>query len=222
MPSKYLILALSSVYLLTSCDYHRVKGSGASEGPMTAEAAAHLDYAQVYEKVLKPKCVECHSAVAGNKGGANLETYAATVALLIRIKLRALTQGSMPPAKSLSASEVQLLTTWIENGAPETSGETPSETSGSSAAAPKLTIREHPTWLQIRNILFTRSCLPCHSATAPEGGLDLNSLSEVRQKAGKIIDRVIVKSDMPIEPFIALTSFEKQAFTNWVLEGMQE
>jgi len=117
----------------------------------------------------------------------------------------------MPPGQALPSPEAKLLEAWIAKGAPESSnGET---SSGFS---------EHPGWTEIRDDLLAKSCLHCHASPAPEAGLDLSSLSDVRRKAGRIFERAIVAQDMPLAPFPAWTSEEKRAFTTWVLEGMTE
>lgn len=203
--------------LLVGCDYNREKGARIPKDPGTSpQAKAAIGYALVYEQVLKPRCLQCHSSAGGNQGHTNLEGYPATFALLERIRFRSLVDRTMPPGQALPSAEAKLLETWIAKGAPESANSTGSGAPGSNGFS------EHPIWTEIRDGLFAQSCLRCHASPSPEAGLDLSSLHEVRRKAGRIFERAVVAQDMPLAPFPRWTPEEKRAFTTWVLEGMTE
>ena len=205
--SYYLILAL-----LSGCSFDHLKDQGTKVG-----TAAILDrpvtYAEVYQAVLLPRCVGCHSAQASN--GVNLETFESTEPLASQIEKAALKDKTMPKGGSLSDEEAQILSTWIAQGATRNGGSPPN---------PRL--RERITWAVVRDEIFEYKCLDCHSPPRAEKDLDLTSLDLVRSKINLIFDRSVVTREadqvMPRPPFEHLTVEEKQALAQWIALGMPE
>lgn len=80
-----------------------------------------IDYQMVRTQVIVPRCLGCHSAARGNKGGVNLETYENIFEAKDDIK-EAVINGDMPRPKNrpLPGIQKQILLLWIEKGAPET------------------------------------------------------------------------------------------------------
>lgn len=69
------------------------------------------------------RCLECHSAARGNRGGVNLETYANTLALKGDIKFD-IENNLMPRTGGpLADYERRIILQWIAMGAPEFSDE---------------------------------------------------------------------------------------------------
>jgi hypothetical protein len=82
-------------------------------------------FASISSKILAPKCVSCHGAVAPAKG-VNLSTYAGTTAAAVLTKGNAnvsklyteVSSGCMPSAAAmLSSTEITTLRDWINAGA---------------------------------------------------------------------------------------------------------
>jgi len=212
MISKKLIVIL--LLFLAACNYSKVKTKEDPSGLGGAESTAQPDFKAV-QSVLGPKCVACHSNDGGNQGGTNLETYPAVRAKLNRVLYRSLESMDMPPRKPLSEREMTLLRNWADSGAPETVigiGEKPSDN-----------IEAGPTnWAKIKDRIFAAKCTTCHQAPHPEGGLDLTDLAQVRGKSPSIFDRVIVKQDMPLAPYPAVTPRERRVMLKWFDAGMPE
>ena len=69
------------------------------------------------------RCLECHSAARGNRGGLNLETHANTLALKGDIKFD-IENNLMPRTGGpLADYECRIILQWIAMGAPEFSDE---------------------------------------------------------------------------------------------------
>ena len=62
--------------------------------------------------LIQSKCVSCH----GNSGGTNFGTDCNIVAKATRIKVRAVDQGTMPLGGSLTQTEKDMITAWINAG----------------------------------------------------------------------------------------------------------
>jgi len=200
---------------LSACNYNHLKQSQDSAEKSRSEKMTSPDFASVQRAVIGPKCLSCHANETGNKGGTNLETYPNVRRLINRISFRALEKMDMPTQAPLSKEEALILKTWLDMGAPETALDT------QGAEDPSL--EQGPTdWLKINQKVFGRKCLDCHSQPDPKGNLDLNSYEEVKLKATLIFDRVIIKQDMPIEPYPTLSVKERKVLLNWLNMGMPQ
>lgn len=120
---------LLSNALVTACNFKEEKTSGDdTEDPApdtdgdtdTDSDSKKISFAEIQTQILKPSCIGCHSAAAPS-GGVSLDTYAKVKAEIAAInKTTVLRQDPvMPQNGSLSASKIQLLKSWIEQGAPE-------------------------------------------------------------------------------------------------------
>ncbi len=90
-------------------------GTGTDPGTPTTK----ISFAEVESQIFKPSCLVCHSATTA-LGGVTLDTYAKVKDQLAKVKKTTLDDKTMPQGGSLSASKLQLLKTWIEQGAVET------------------------------------------------------------------------------------------------------
>lgn len=201
--------------LMASCNYnHMKKESGSAPAGMEkikAQPMTSLDFQSVRAAVLTPSCLQCHSSAGGNKGGLSLETYQQVRAQLNRIYYRSVEKKDMP-AEGLPSFQLELLKNWIESGAPERG-------LGRGTGRP---IQGPLTWLVIKNQVLKSSCLDCHSGENADAGLDFESLETVRGNIEKIFESAIIKQTMPLEPYGAMTEFEKQALMKWISQGMPE
>lgn len=94
-----------------------------SEGSTTPGT---IDYALVNSQIFAPICVHCHSQMAGNSGGVNLETYQNVLMNLSDVQAAVATNFMPLNGPPLSQNLKNLLNTWIANGAPQS--ESPSNT----------------------------------------------------------------------------------------------
>lgn len=75
-------------------------------------------YAQVRQKVFKPKCVWCHGEKY-TKHGVDLRTYESVIRDLDRVVKEALVKKKMPPRHPLTSERQAWLKAWVDEGAPE-------------------------------------------------------------------------------------------------------
>jgi len=81
-----------------------------------------LSFEYVTNEVFKPRCYQCHSTAGGDRDGVNLETYSNVYALRFKIREMALVKKTMPPKSAggpLNAREMDILSRWLDAGAPE-------------------------------------------------------------------------------------------------------
>ena len=207
-------LLIAFVFFLTACNYNRTKMKDAGSDARGLQSGEPVDFKSV-QSVLRARCVSCHSNAGGNLGGTNLETYASVRAKLNRVLYRSTEMKDMPPRRPLNDLEQALLKEWADAGAPESVigiGEKPGDN-----------IESGPTnWSKIKDRLFASKCSVCHRGANAEAGLDLTELNQVRAKAPAIFDRIIVKQDMPLTPYPAVTPKERRTLLKWFDAGMPE
>ncbi|MGY4385004.1 putative membrane protein [Pedobacter sp. UYP24] len=78
-----------------------------------------ITYANFAESLFQSKCSSCHASGKSDAGFFTLNGYASIKANAERIKQAVLVSKRMPKAGSLSATELQSLSTWFDNGMPE-------------------------------------------------------------------------------------------------------
>lgn len=203
--------------ILSACNYNRVKDPEAAKSATNGRPdqatmmAASLDYPSVQNFVLLPECVRCHSVAGGSQGGVNLENYQQVRSLMNRIYYRSVEKMDMPP-QPMSTAQVELLKAWIDIGAPEKN----------IGKAPSREIKGPITWQVIRDQVLASSCLDCHSGSSPDAGLDLSVLEVVRRNIEIIFKTAVLEQTMPLQPYPALSTTEKQALMKWMSQGMSD
>jgi uncharacterized membrane protein len=197
--------------LATACAFEHKKEQGKAASAISSLDRA-VGYQEVFDTVLSPRCISCHSAGGGNQGGVNLETYESTFPLASRIERTTLTDKTMPKGQSLSDSEISILGAWLAQGA----------TRNGSMGSSNSKLRGRVNWAVVREEVLGKKCLDCHSLPRPEKNLDLTSLDATRANASKIFERAVITQDMPLPPFDRLTTEEKQALAQWIAAGMPE
>lgn len=65
--------------------------------------------------LVQEKCVSCHNNSFAS-GGMNLLTDCSIITNQVRIKVRAVDQGNMPPGRPLSQTDKDKITAWINAG----------------------------------------------------------------------------------------------------------
>ncbi len=200
--------------ILQSCNYRttqQVEQKDLSEQQLNI---LELDnnYESVQRLVLSKQCLTCHSSAGGNAGKLNLETYENIKLNLNQIVFRVIEKKDMPQ-NGLPDSEFQLIKLWLESGAPEKN----SPLGGGNAP-----ITGPLDWSKIKNQILVKNCLDCHSGEKPDANLNLENLEIFRLNLTKIIERTLVKQDMPPQPYGALTMNQRQALLKWISQGLSQ
>jgi uncharacterized membrane protein len=202
-------------FLITaqSCNYRTVQGSSQNTTAQDEINVFELsnNYESVQQIVISKQCLQCHSESGGNKGNLNLETYSSIRNNLNQIMFRVIEKNDMPEG-GLSQADYQLMKLWIESGAPE-------KNTANGANKP---IAGPLDWIKIKNQILVKNCLDCHSGGNADANLDLSSAEAFKFNLTKIIERTVVKQDMPPEPYTALTANERQALLKWISQGFPQ
>ncbi|THU39780.1 hypothetical protein FAM09_13785 [Niastella caeni] len=112
---KAMTLPVIIILLAAGCYYDK----GELIYPDTADCSkVNATYTAV-KAILTTKCntAGCHNT-ASAAGSIVLETYDQAKAQAGRIKQRAIVDKTMPPGSPLTASDISLLTCWINSGTP--------------------------------------------------------------------------------------------------------
>lgn len=116
------IFVLTIALHINSCGYKDTSINSDTNQALKDPNIAAVDFATVQRVVFQPYCVRCHSQAGGNRGGINLETYAAAKSAA-QMANSAVQSGSMPPSGTISPAAKTTLATWVQAGAPQASGE---------------------------------------------------------------------------------------------------
>jgi uncharacterized membrane protein len=200
--------------LLTACNMHVDKNVGLASGN---------DYAAIEARILKPKCIDCHSGMMP-QGGIDLSSYNAVMSSGVIAQgdpeksdlFLAVNDGSMPLGKpALSKEEKDMIFNWIKGGAQQKDAPTPTF-----------------TWLN-KNI-FEKRCVVCHNSVKPRGKVDLSSYQALMESQGgdhpALVPRDAEKSGLYLEvaeqkmpPKAPVYSAEElKALSDWIVKGAPE
>lgn len=108
------IMALGAVFSLTTCSFHEQK-KDLPDGEVVDGTT--LNFTGITAAVFRPRCLSCHSDQNRN-GGLSLEDFQEVRSKAQKIKLRAVTQRSMPPNARLGDNNAATLGQWIDAGTP--------------------------------------------------------------------------------------------------------
>jgi uncharacterized membrane protein len=108
---KIVRLLFLGVVLFSGCGFYNEKDPGDP-----ASVPATVSYAQVSAQVFQRRCDLCHSL---GGAGFNSSSHDAIVSMIDQVQERALDKLSMPPDSPLTPYEQKVLSTWIQNGAPQ-------------------------------------------------------------------------------------------------------
>lgn len=231
MPLKFALPFLRRLTFLLSifpfifgCNYTKLKGVNGdnSRFSLPPEQKAQLSYGMVDAQVLGPRCVSCH----GTSGGVSLERYPDVVANLDKIKNAVFVTHTMPKRGDLNDHEMSILWSWIEIGSPE-------KAPGCDNCNPTPL---EPTYDSIKQNIFERKCVACHSPGKPAARVSLekdnllNSPLELvlpgnPDESGLVI--AIERNDdkrMPPakEGYSPLKNEEKSAIRDWIQNGAKD
>lgn len=176
-----------------------------------------IDFAMVYEKVLKPSCVECHSSAPRNRTKVYLESYQDTVKDLVDVR-DSILDGSMPKDRpALSAEQKKLILDWINSGAPEKVNskpvvlpQTPAPGDIKGIDVPSSTALNYS---QVKKYVLDPACLKCHSNPENKGRVNLESYEQVlknlRETEASILDGSMPKKSK-------LSESQKKLILSWI------
>lgn len=210
--------------VLVSCDYKAQK-SGMGDGDVPIEAADfhEPDFNVIMTKVIKPRCLECHSAAGGNKGGLNFESYE-VVYRSRHVSKSSIEINSMPQNRApLSPDQKRLFLTWLQDGAPEKRGVKPI----SNPIPPNQDLPLN--YATVSKLVIADKCLTCHSAANPKGKcpsspnpeekVKLESYADVLKNVS-CIGKDVEEGSMPKRD--SLSEWQKDLILGWLAIGAPE
>ena len=92
-----------------------------------ASPGAVISYSEVNQGVFTPSCISCHNSNSAS-AGVMLDTYDHVMSSLNAVKSVAVDRQTMPPSGPLQSDQITLLSTWIDQGAPNTASPSPTAT----------------------------------------------------------------------------------------------
>ncbi|HXH29252.1 MAG TPA: c-type cytochrome domain-containing protein [Bacteriovoracaceae bacterium] len=166
--------------------------------PILALEAVSFD--TVKTEVFAKRCIGCH----GQTGSINLETYSSAIKHLDGIKRSTLETKTMPkaPANPLNKRELDIVTAWIEAGAPDKPTDPNAEPRPlPTPEAPRPTPvpedrptpqgpdeeTNKPTFDTIKKKIIAGKCLSCHSADGSASHIPLNTRSDLVDSSLEIV-----------------------------------
>lgn len=221
-----LFVALILSCLVTACNYTKIKnpeGDIETNFSLPAEKLTELSYAFIAQKVLAPKCINCH----GDSGRVNLESYSEVLKNLEGIKETVFIKRTMPKRGKLTQEQMAFLWNWLKMGAPENaqSGNTP--------------VPEDPlmaTFESINKNILQATCIDCHNSTGTGKRILLDKDSLLNSPLELVIpgspddsglmiaiERTDDKRMPPQEDgYSALSSEQIEAIRTWIQNGAKD
>jgi formate dehydrogenase gamma subunit len=205
----------------------------------TLEAGVPISWESDIAALSEEACASCHGQATA-LGGLDMSTYEATLAggnsgpavvpgeahtsLLVTRQL----SGDHPG--QWSREQLDLVTQWIEAGAPEESAaaDLPADVPEATPGAPDADVV--PTWEQTIGDLTEAKCIGCHSDTVTLGGLNVSTYNLAVE--GGVTGPGIVPGDPEASQLVAsqlagdhpgqLTEEELQLVIQWIEAGAPE
>ena len=222
-------LVIISLILLNSCGFKRMKYAATGTGSF-AYSINQIGYKQVSDLVLTQNCVKCHNQSL-HDGSIVLDSYAAVKANLGLVQSEVASR-SMPPDNTLQADQIQLISEWVSNGAPEVGSQAPSTSPTPIAGGPTPTPAPPSvlvaTYASIRENVFVPKCLSCHSAGASQSKRPLDnyanmmantSLISAGDPANSGVYTEIDGGTMPPNNRNQVTAEEEAVIKTWIQNG---
>ncbi len=210
--------------LLSGCNYSLDKTpllfKEGNAGLVQIPAGTVASYEVINLSIMQPKCIECHSAAAGDAGGVNLENFANVTANLDIIKSEVLADSMPKNRTKLTAREKELLIKWIDAGGPlngvaDTTPQTPAPTPTPQPAPDVQFISYEMVHV---NVIQPR-CLNCHSeAAGNRGDVNLETYENVAALSS-VIEEEIKSGSMPRPKNKPLTPEQKDMILKWIANG---
>lgn len=198
-----------------------------------------VSYQMVFEQVFDNNCITCHNATK-SKGGVDLSNYTKAIEKLIPgqpeksllyTTLFRDAENPMPPKKSLSAEQIQLIKDWILGGAKE---KTEGEINAPPVAIELPVLPKEITFKMINEKILVKRCNACHDGAPGNYAPDFTSYKSLMDEEvivpgnlekssfyTDIIPNLKGEIDMP-EDGEPLSASEVQLIKDWILNGALE
>lgn len=220
--------AILLVVIISACNYSHNKL------PLTSLSDSQMTYAIVSERVLSPRCMQCHMGSCAAQG-IDLSTYdlVTQARYITRFSPEksslydAVKSGRMPKGSKLSEEELSLVERWIALGAPRT---------GEVLAPPPVVPPPTPvpTYAYLFKNIFQPMCLGCHNGKHPKTDLDLQTYDDMMSdpkaiKAGNSdLSQLSIQLQLakmpPTTPgaVYPLSAAQVQAVSDWIDNGAKQ
>lgn len=118
-------IAFLAIFALSACGFYPSAPDGDGSKPPVSPGGIEPKFSSIYQNVIKPKCLSCHSA-SNPMAGVNLSSYSATMSSqVVRVGDHSrsdlfiqVDSGNMPRGGShLSDDAVSAIAAWIDAGA---------------------------------------------------------------------------------------------------------
>jgi mono/diheme cytochrome c family protein len=182
-------------------------------------------YSAIQERIIKPKCLSCHSGVAP-ADGLDLSSYAGVMSQVVAEEpdkspfYQSVLTGRMPKSRpAISKTDLELIAQWIKGGAKETDNGLQSM---------------RPTYQWVHKNIFEPRCLVCHNSERPRGHVDFSTYEALIKSTGhdaapifpSSIDKSavyleVLEQKMPPKPR-AITPEEMRVLSDWIVRGAPE
>lgn len=163
------IAFVAILILATGCSpSHTTLEKTGGEIEVPQKLVESISFNELYNRVLEPKCIGCHSGSAK----INLMSFESVKTHGAKIERAALDSRKMPkqPVQPLDSDQLQILAAWIKAGMPENplSGE----------PAPEI-LKLEPTFASIQAKIFNPRCVACHRSGGEAHQVSLSSPSDM-------------------------------------------
>jgi len=210
-----LILPCAAL-LVTGCQFYKEKDS--SEDPQLV-SRQKSSYRLVMQNVIGARCIQCHANAFG--------TYDAIRRRISDIQEHALVKRDMPPNGPLSKTETKILQVWIDAGMPLNEGD---------AAQPvPEPVPLTPTFISIRDNVFTPRCETCHGKGQKHEDINIYDLATLTGADGWVVAYDPDKSELfqdllkpgkgrmpPTKAGPGLTAEQIDTIRTWILNGAKD
>lgn len=209
-----------TVFVLTSCNSYIDKlGVDRDIDPVDEKDRDSIDFNTVFNKVLRPRCLECHRT---NKDDVPaLVTYEDVLLLVtpgdvkrsdLFLSLKgAGGRGNMPKGRGqIGRNQMRLLQLWIEAGAPEKvkpthptptptpmPSPTPTPTPPPTPGPNPIPVEVEPNFSSIQKNVFIPYCVKCHSPNNEKGAdpvaqVDLSTYKSTLEGITELGESVVI------------------------------
>ncbi len=207
-----LFLVAAAILPVSGCGYYSENLTPPSVGQAPFDVRAKLGFEIVKTILARNKCLECHSAERGNRGGLNLESYASVKPAAASVASTT-ASGFMPlGGPRVNVGDVAVLQAWADAGAPEISA---LPLPGAENLGPQTPVDE-PTprsgFATVKAAIFTPHCIGCHSG-----------FGEYARVAARLpdIQRAVDTNIMPMGG-PPLSAELKTLLNDWIAQGAPE
>ncbi len=197
---------------LGSCNFYQKK-QASNQSSFPSDQTPWFQIIQ--REVLIPNCLGCHSAATGNAGGVNLETYSSAKSFAAEIKVEVSENQSMPPSGPLDVSLRDLVSRWVDAGAPETEAE-------ANATIPKtepspVSLITSVDYQVIKEKVIDPSCLKCHGPNSRL--MRLHTYEDLKARIVEVQEAIEIGSMPPAGP---LAQDLRDLLKEWITAGLPE